>query len=193
MEPQTETKEAPYSMMTIVVLGGALLIVSSAIGAFIGPMLSVKGGDVAQIASAPLVQASMSAPSQDEVHTLSGKVTAIQGSGFTLHMESAPFGDQTLLDRMVAVTGDTKVTKTEPKDQKIMDPEMTEFMKKLGDMEKNPHILLSPEPFTRTVSSAYDISVGDFVVVKSYENISTKKNFLASEIQFHAPIKATTK
>lgn len=192
MEPQTEIKEAPYSTMTIAVLGGALLIVSSAIGAFIGPMFSVSGGNVAQLAVPQIVQASTNI-SSEEVHVLSGRVSAIQGSGFTLHTDSAPFGDQTLLDRMVGITGDTVVTKTSPKDQKVLDSEMADFMKKLEEMGKNPHILLSPEPFVRTPATAYDIAIGDFVTVTSYENIGTKKSFVAGEIKFHAPIKTITK
>ena len=49
--------------------------------------------------------------------------------------------------------------------------------------------MLPPELFTRIVVSASDVTIGDFVIVTSLENIDAKKEFIASEIQLSQTIK----
>lgn len=121
MEPETNTKEGPYSPMTIAIFGGALLIVSSAIGAFIGPMFSVKGSDAAQIAIIPIAQGAQTnvvVGAPEEMRNISGTITAIKGATFTLHNEMSGFSNPSLSERIVSVTTKTEISKITQKDEK---------------------------------------------------------------------------
>lgn len=190
MEPQTNSGQALSGKY--IVIGVVLLILSSAIGAIIGPVLSSGGntGTQNQSASAPIFQAptANAADFVQDLRILSGSVTAISGSNFTLHTQISGITNASLIDRTVIVTGETKIIKTAQKDQATLSSEMAAFAKNMQDAKTKPQLVLQPEPFTRTPADALEISIGDIVTVITAENISTKKEFVASEIEFHAPI-----
>ncbi|KKS27498.1 MAG: hypothetical protein UU88_C0005G0003 [Parcubacteria group bacterium GW2011_GWC1_42_11] len=119
-----------------------------------------------------------------DMRAISGTVTAISGNRITIHTQSMdPFLDPSLLDRNIIVSGDTNIISLSQKDQKLMQAEMEEFMKRVQSGESMTQAVAAPEPFTRTKVSIPDITVGDIVNVTATENIKTIKEFTASEIQ----------
>lgn len=197
MDPQTNLA-SPFKTQYIII-GVALLILSSAIGTIVGGAVSSRGNGGAQNQAPVTVMQSTSAGnnvvfgSPDEVRTISGTVIAINGNSFTLHTQSSTVTNAFLIDRSVMVIGDTKIIETSEKDPAILSSEMADFNKKMEAAKTKPQLVLSPEPFTHTDANASDITIGDFVAVTSAENISTRKSFVASEIQFHAPVNMPVK
>jgi hypothetical protein len=118
----------------------------------------------------------------DDIRTLSGVVTAIGGDRIAMHIQSVnPFDDQTLNDRTILITADTKIVKLVQKDQKAFQSEMDTFIKATAS---NKNIGTEPpQPFTRVAADIASITANDFLMVTSLENIKTLKEFTASEIQ----------
>lgn len=122
--------------------------------------------------------------SPDDIHSLSGTVTAVSGNSVTIHTQSAyPFDDPSLDDRTVLVTAETKVFKLSQKDPKAMQAEMDAFMKTMQSGKLASQPTMPPEPFTRISATVADIAVGDTLSVTTVENIKATKTFSASEIQ----------
>lgn len=121
----------------------------------------------------------------DDIRTLSGAVTALNGSKITIHIESQnPFDDPALADRTIVITVGTKITKISQGDPKVFQAEMDTFMKKIqsGKVAGSPPV--PPEP-TRTTVGASSIKVGDTITATALENIRTLKEFTASELQIN--------
>ena len=116
----------------------------------------------------------------DEIRSLSGTVTEIQGNRITLHVQSVdPFADATLNDRIVTVTGDTKITKLAQKDPQTIRSEAKANAEKIDQNESQKIV----EPFVETDSALSDITVGSDVNVTATDNIKTAKTFTVAEIQ----------
>jgi hypothetical protein len=188
MEPQTNSGQFSN---TVIIVGIAMLVLSSAMGAVLTRML-FPDKDGVQIGQAYTPTSSDIVASNNELHILSGSVTAISGNSITIHLLSTP-QDSTLADRNIIIDYSTKIIKTVQKDDKTFQDEITVFSKKVQESKTKPQLLLQPEPFTRVTADASEISIGDIVTVTSVENIFLKKSFTASEVQFHAPIAATLK
>lgn len=119
-----------------------------------------------------------------DMRAVSGTVTLISGNRITIHTQSMdPFIDPSLLDRTVIVSGDTNIIRLSPKDQKVMQVEMEEFMKRVQSGETMTQTVVAPDPFVRVNTSMSDITVGAMINVTTTENIKTVKEFTASEIQ----------
>lgn len=119
-----------------------------------------------------------------DMRAVSGTVTLVNGNRITIHTQSMdPFIDPSLLDRTIIVSGDTNIINLSPKDQKVMQAEMEEFMKRVQSGETMTQTVVAPEPFTRVNTSISDITVGAMINVTATENIKTMKEFTASEIQ----------
>lgn len=126
----------------------------------------------------PMLQASA------DMRAVSGTVTLVNGNRITIHTQSMdPFIDPALLDRTIIVSDDTNIISLSPKDQKVMQAEMEEFMKRVQSGESMTQTVVAPEPFIRTNVSISDITVGDMISVTATENIKTAKEFTANEIQ----------
>lgn len=126
----------------------------------------------------PMLQAA------SDLRTVSGTVTLVSGNRITIHTQSMdPFLDPSLLDRTIIVSGDTKIISLSQKDQKVVQAEMEEFMKRVQSGVSMTQTVVAPEPFTRVNVSISDIKVGDMIIVTASENIKTMKEFTASEIQ----------
>lgn len=192
MEPQTSGTQS--LSVKYIIVGIVLFILASAIGAIIGPNLFPRASRETVPASAPVIAVvAGSGPNNivfgttDEVHRLAGSVTAIKGNSFTLHTQ-AQGADASLADRTVTVTSDTKVIKLATRDPKALQSEMADFMKKQQSGKVQTELVLPPEPFTHTDAVASDIALGGIVMVTAVENIRTKKNFIANEIQIQTPM-----
>ena len=124
----------------------------------------------------------------EDVRSLTGFVMAINGNRLSLHTQSmGPFDDPALDDRIVVVNGDTKITTLLPKDIKVFQAELANFSKnqQLGKNTAQP-----PEPFTQALASVSSIMVGDPLIITTLENIRTKNEFTASEIQIQKNVVA---
>ena len=119
----------------------------------------------------------------DEMRVLSGTVTRINGNKIDFHIQSTrPFDEPSLDDRTTTVTSDTKISRLTQKDQKIFQSEMETFMKN-SQTKKGATLATPPEPFSHTPAILADIKVGDVLTVSAEENIKTKKEFTATDIQ----------
>lgn len=192
MEPQTT--EGPLLSVKYIIVGIVLFVLASAIGAIIGPNLFSRASKETAPASAPVIAvAAWSSPNNvvfgasDEVYKLVGSVTAIKGNSFILHTQ-AQGADASLADRTVTVTNDTKVIKLARKDPKALQSEMADFMKKQQSGKVQTELVLPPELFTHTDAVVSDVVLGGIVVVTAVEKISTKRSFIANEIQIQTPM-----
>lgn len=122
--------------------------------------------------------------SPEDIRSLSGTVTAVNGNRVTLHLQSVnPFEDPALDDRIVTATADTKILKLSLKDSKVFQTEMEAFAKAMQAGKGAPQGMTPPEPFTRDPADVASITVGNTLSVSATENIKNTKEFSASEIQ----------
>ena len=120
----------------------------------------------------------------DDVRSLSGTVTRVDGSSITIHTFSTnPFDDPALADRIITVTKDTKITKISLGDPKVFQAEMEAFMKRVQGGKGTPALPPTPPQPTTTTISISGIAKGDILNVTTAENIKTMKTFTASDIQ----------
>ncbi|MFZ2303951.1 MAG: hypothetical protein WAV98_04165 [Minisyncoccia bacterium] len=122
----------------------------------------------------------------DDIRTISGTVTEVNGNRITIRTQSQnPFDDVTLADRIVSIEKDTKIIKISQGDTEAFQKEMEAFMK--NAMSKKDAGAVPPQlPQPTSVNvDASSIKVGDTLVVAATENIKTMKKFTASEIQIH--------
>lgn len=186
MDQQTSTGQCSHSKC--IVSSVALLVVGVLIGAYAGPLLNKANTYQAGFdAAKKRVEESsfgMMLRTPDDVRTLSGSVTAINGNRITLRTQSMnPFEDPSLLDRTVTVATDTKISKLSQKDPKVMQAEMEAFVKTMQSGKSASKPTTPPEPFTRTTATVADITVGDILNITAAENIKEAVEFSASEIQ----------
>ena len=115
--------------------------------------------------------------SPDDVRLLSGIVTAVNDTRITLRLSSDnPFDDQTLNERVVLITPDTKILKLVVKDSKAFQTELAEF-------NKTPQAISAPQPFTQVAITPQDLKTGELVTVTTSENVKTMKEFSATEVR----------
>ena len=130
--------------------------------------------------------------SSADARTISGTVSAVSGTGFTMHVQSMdPFADPALADRMITVGSSTAVVRLVPKDPKLFQSEMDAFTKATqagGDVSK----ITPPVPLSGSPISLSDIAVGNFVTITAAENISSLKEFSAAQVQVQGNAAATT-
>ena len=130
--------------------------------------------------------------SNADAHMVSGTVSAVSGTGFTLHVQSMdPFANPMLTDREVLVGSSTTVVKLVQKDPKTLQSEMEAFTKATqagGDVSK----IIPPAPVTDVLGSISDISAGDFVTVIATENVNALKEFSAAQVQVQGNAAPTT-
>ena len=130
MEPQANSGQ--YSIVTLAILGVLMLILSSAIGAILGPVLFPSESTGA--GNQPIMQSSPSSNSvfgsQVEVRTVMGSVTAIKGNSFTLHAQTSQIPNDPLSDHNVIVTSETKIVRITQKEKTLLQSEIAEFTKK---------------------------------------------------------------
>lgn len=121
---------------------------------------------------------------QDDIRTLSGAVTAVNGNQIIIHTESTnPFDDPSLADRTVLITNSTKITRISQSDTAAFQAEMEAFMKQMQSGKGAGGTPPQPSEPIRTTVSASSIVVGDTLTVTATENIKSSEKFTASEIQ----------
>lgn len=126
----------------------------------------------------------------NDIRTLTGTVTAINGTSFTLHtVSSNPFDDQALNDRTVLINPTTKIVTLSAKDPDVFKGEMESFSKTNKGtplvMSKNRNevsLVTPPQPFVQIPVDFSVIKTGDAITVFSSENIKTTKEFTASMV-----------
>lgn len=182
---ETQANTGRYSIVTLTLLGVVMLILSSAIGAILGPVFFPTTINTTPQNQQAYLSSVNTVVSTDSVRVLSGSVKAFSGNRMTVRSLSGE-QDPSLAERIVIVNYDTKITKTLPKDSKTLQAEMK------NSSNKTTGLVLPQEPFTREVASASDIAIGDIVTVTASENISMTKEFIASDVKFHTPIKTPT-
>lgn len=112
----------------------------------------------------------------DDIRSLAGTVTAVNGERLTLHLVSnSPFDDPALADRTVLVASSTKITKFVLKDPKVFQSELAAYTK----TKSAP----PPVPLTVATITLSDIKIGDSVLVTASGNIKSRKEFTAVSIQ----------
>lgn len=191
MEPQTNGSMT-LNAKTIGTLF-VLLVLSSVGGAALSPSFFSSGSKVETrnpLTSVALAQSSPEAGvvigSADQIHTISGTISSIKGNTFILHTQSSTIRNASLIDRTVLVNSETKIIKNMQKDQAAFVLEKASFAKKIEAAKSKPQLLIPPNPFTNVPADPSELSIGDMVTVTSLENIDTRKEFQADQIQFNA-------
>lgn len=149
----------------------AMLIVGFVAGVFLDPYLpsslsnAKKGYQTGFVAARTLAENSAVGSffkTPDDVRSVSGLVTAIDSDRVSISISSSnPFEDQTLNDRVVFVTADTKIIKLT-----------------LGKTEGTTSI----QSFVPTATDISALKVGDSLLVTATENVKSLKEFTANEI-----------
>ncbi len=119
------------------------------------------------------------------MRNISGTITAIKGATFTLHNEMSGFSNPSLSERIVSVTTKTEISKITQKDEKALQAEMADFIKKVDATKTKPQLVLSPELSVSSVASVSDITIGSSVQVVTIENIATKKNLQQAKLLYY--------
>ena len=101
-----------------------------------------------------------------------------------------PFGSDVWSKGMIEKYGLKATVCKKGRPKKVPDPFLQDFFTKMAEAKKTSHMILQPEPFSRKESDAGAVSVGDFVVVTTIENVM--QSLLAEKVEFHAPISAPT-
>ena len=185
MEPQTNSGQ--YSVVTLTLLGIVMLILSSAIGAILGPVLfpPVAGTQAQPMQVAQSSPSGVVVGSMDEVRMLIGKVTAINGNTLTLHLQQSGISNANLTDRMIVINNKTVVTRMTVKDQEAFQVDMNAYARQTEEAKKVPQIVLSPLVSINVPTKASEIRIGDNLTVTASENINTQRSFVASSIEIH--------
>ncbi|TAN37156.1 hypothetical protein EPN27_00215 [Patescibacteria group bacterium] len=119
----------------------------------------------------------------NSIYELLGVVTEVQGNRITIHTQSNnPFDDQTLSERTVLITSDTKIFNISFKKRDVMQSEMEAFTK-ATQIDSSGTQTEPPEPFTRTHADIIDIKVGKRINVFAVDNIKSTRVFSAREVQ----------
>lgn len=193
MEPQTNTGQ--YSIVTLTLLGVVMLILSSAIGAILGPVMFGDTNEE-QIQAIPVPQVSSGGVvvgSPDQIYAIPGTVKSINGSSFVLHTQLFATDKDVPADRTVFVTNKTKIFMETQKDESTLQREAEEFSKRMKDAKSKIQLLIPPGQFLSVPADVSEISVGDSVTVTARENIGSKSAFSAMEIEIHSPIEPPAK
>lgn len=181
--------ETPSSSKFVILLVGAL-VVGGLIGVAADPYLpaslsSAKKGYADGFAAARKVAEESKYGdffrSPTDIRYVSGPVTAIDGNRLTIRVqESNPFDGLTESDRTVNIDANTNVYKLEPKDATAYEAELAAFQKSLAGK------VAGAEPPLKVTAVPFDLSsikVDMVIVAVANENIKTKQEFTATEIQ----------
>lgn len=191
MEPQTNTA-SPLSAKYIFVLA-ILLIISSAVGAVVGGKYYPREKaslPASVVAVAPTIQSTSYANTNiPEVHTISGKVTSINGSTFTVRDVLAKAQGDASTDRMIVINSDTKIQKGAVGDESLFLTQLNTYMKNIEDTKKNPVLSLPPEMINYADARPEDIKTGVEVFVTTIESIGSQSMLLASKVQIVPELK----
>jgi len=122
---------------------------------------------------------------EDNIHVISGVITAINGEKITLKSLSAisPFDTNPIQERKVTITKDTKFFQLSNKDHKVIQAEMAAFIKAGQKKATTTNQTSNVLPYVETVVPSSTIKIGDIIMVRSSENIKTLKEFTAASIQ----------
>lgn len=123
----------------------------------------------------------------DDVHAISGTVTAISDNRITIHVQSANIFDENpaLPERIIIITSNTKISKLSPVDPKVFQSEMEAFIK--GMQSAKPSSQLAPPSMTISEAATIaDIAVGNTLDITALEDIKTAKEFSPSQIYVQA-------
>lgn len=121
----------------------------------------------------------------NEIHTLSGTVTAVNGNLITLQAQPIdPFVDPALTDRTVIITSDTKITKISQDNMQAFQTAIEAFIKNTQTGDETGAVQPpAPSAPTRTAADVSNIAAGDTLTVTAAENIKEAKKISASEIE----------
>ncbi len=186
---ETQTQGSSFFSVKYMLVGAVMLILSGVLGGIVAIILysapqgpSVTQEYIPQISSTP----SNIGIVADDVRILFGTITAIKGNSFTLRTQTSLPGDP-LADRKVTVMSKTKFVKILTKDKSAFLAEREEYNKKIQEAGKKDQLILPPEIFIHENVPASELRIGDRAIVTASENIATRKEFTASEIQFNSP------
>jgi hypothetical protein len=198
MEPQNPSLFTKQPIL----FGVPILIIGIIIGAFAGPYFPFSSSSSSSYqagfnAAKDLVEQSSLGSmlrGSDDVRTLSGTVTAVNGTSIMLHTVSKdPFADPSLGDRTILVNTSTKIFEFTQKDPKVLQSEMAAFTKAAQSGSSVPfkegtQPAVPPAPFVQTATDVTSITVGSVLTVTALENIKSMKEFTASEIQIQSQV-----
>lgn len=163
-----------HNNMKYLATHAALLLIGVVVGIFADPYLpaaisnSQKGYQTGFAAARTLVENSSIGnffKTPEDQRSFSGTVTSLEGDRIGLHLSvTNPFGDQSLNDRVVLVTANTKVVRITQPTQSTKDK-----------------TAVSRLPIEESVSPS-DIKIGDALSVVAEEDIKTLKEFVAYKI-----------
>lgn len=186
MEPQN-TKYFSKSLIVIV----AVFVAGAVIGIVADPYLpsalsnAKKGYQSGFAAARNLVEDSTLGnffKTPEDVRSLSGKVTSVNGDRLVMHLSSVnPFDDASLSDRTVIITADTKIVTFVARDPKVYQEDLAKYRAQVSTKGAIP-----PQPYTQVSSDISAIKIGDSLVVTTSENVKTMGEFTAKEIQIQS-------
>lgn len=127
----------------------------------------------------------------ENIRTLVGTVTSINGTSITLHITSDDsFEGSTLADRIITTNASTTIIKFTQKDLEAFREEMAKFGKatkpSTSSSFENTLPVIPPSFFNLTNADFTSIKVGDILAVTAFENIKLIKEFTAREIKFQS-------
>lgn len=176
------------------------IIITAAIASVAGyalgyPLGYSRGGQaVTDSYAAKIAALSKLFPLPSEIHSLGGRVKSVNATGLafeTVPVTQNPFAESFPAVREVAVTGATKITRTENKSPAVFQAEMAAYQKQVRNNAvptgiagtAPPVILPPPEPFGEINIKLSDIKTGDTVTVTADKDILRAASFSATRIQ----------
>jgi len=118
-------------------------------------------------------------PTIPETRNISGKIKEIKGKTIILEAINVNPLEDLPTTREITIEDNTKIVKSENKDQTTFQNEMDTYQEKIKAGEKNA---IPPMPFAEKEITPADLKVGDQISVEASENIKTKEKFEATKV-----------
>ena len=178
---ENEQMSAQGGKKALIVL--LILIIGIAVG-FAGGRYYKSKSSSSKIADsgceAKLEKAKTMFPSMLEMKSVSGKIKEIKEKTVILEAIGINPLEDSPATREITVGENTKIVKSESKDQTAFQKEMEEYQKTISIQTDKPQT--PPIPFSEKEVSLADLKVGDQVLIEASENIKDKTSFEAVKI-----------
>lgn len=160
-----------------------VLIIGIAVG-FVGGRYYKSKSSSNKIADsgceAKLEKAKTMFPSMLEMKSVSGKIKEIKEKTIVLEAIGINPLEDLPVTREITIGENTKIVKSESKDQAAFQKEMEEYQKIISTQTDKPQS--PPIPFSEKEVSLVDLKIGDQVLIEASENIKDKTSFEAVKI-----------
>ncbi len=123
--------------------------------------------------------------SSKEIHTIDGRIKDKKESYIIIEARLFnPLDDESLKERKIKITPETKIFIREEKDRNTIKKEREEYNQQVQDFRNGKINKLPPVPeiFTEKEANFGDLKTGQVVTIESSENIRSLKEFTATKI-----------